>query len=360
MNNALKKGGLPIIVLLFAAAVAWLMVNSRSDLPRRERAALVPVVDVVTAQPGPVPITLRSRGTVTPQYNIELVSEVSGRVVWVAEAFEQGAQVQQGEPLLRIDPIDYEVALSEARAAVASAELSLAEVRVLEMRAAVNDAKATLAAARDRLRQAEVDLRNTEIVAPFDAIIDAKRVDYGQYVQGGSAVMTLLSTEKVQVRLPLLASDLPFIDDAPEGADLAHPVTLGATFGREQYQWQAQLVRIEKRVDEQTRVFHALAEVERPYDQSLHTRALSIGQFVEAEIAGTAVMNAVRLPRSALHGGETVFLVQGDQLVRRAVTVARSDGTTVVVSAGLNAGDRVVVSRLDLMVEGMPVTVKAD
>ncbi len=135
----------------------------------------------------------------------------------------EGSAVKQGTPLLRIDPIDYEVALSTARAAVASAELSLAEVQVVVMRAAIGEAEAQLRAARDRLRQAEADLANTEIVAPFDAIIDIKRIDLGQYVQAGSGLMRLLGTGSVEVRLPLLASDIPFVRLRPVGRwQLAH------------------------------------------------------------------------------------------------------------------------------------------
>jgi RND family efflux transporter MFP subunit len=359
MRKLLKNGLLPVAILGFAAFLAWLMVNSRAELPRRESTVAPPVVDTLLARPGPVPVTVRSRGTVTAKYDIELVSEVSGRVVWVSPRFVQGGLVEAGEPLLRIDPIDYEVALSDARAALASAEFSLAEVQVVVMRAAIEEAEARVEAAKARLRQAEIDLKNTEITAPFDAIVDAKEADLGQYVQGGTAVMQLMSTDLAEIRLPLLASDLPLVGYGQNPDGSWQYATLGARFGATRHQWQARLVRLERRVDEQTRVFYLVAEVDHPYDESIHDPPLSLGLFVEAEIAGQEVPDATRLPRSALHDGSFVYVVEQDTLQRRAVTVLRREQNSVIVGAGLSAGDQVVTSRLDLMAQGMPVTVEA-
>jgi RND family efflux transporter MFP subunit len=358
MRKKLTKGLLPLVILAIAAAIAWLMVNSRGELPRRERAQVAPSVDILVAQPGPVPVIIRSRGTVSARYDIELVSEVSGRVIWVAPEFVQGGLVEEGEPLLRIDPIDYEVALSEARAALAGAEFSLAEVQVVVMKAAIEEAKARVEAAKDRLRQAEIDLKNTEVVAPFDAIVDAKRVDLGQYVQSGAAVMKLLSTDRAEVRLPLLAADLPFLQYGQTADGGWHQATLIARFGAVQHHWQARLVRLERRVDEMTRVFYLVAEIDYPYDETRHGEPLSLGLFVEAEMVGREVPRATRLPRSAVHEGSHVYLVEEGALQRRPVTVLRREQNNVLVGEGLSSGDLVVESRLDLMVEGMPVTVE--
>lgn len=358
MQNKWIKRLLPLLVLSAAVGIALLMIASRAELPRREGATAIPVVDVLIAEPGPVEVTVTSRGVVTAVTDIELASEVSGRVIWVAPEFVEGGPVSQGSTLLRIDPIDYEVALSEASAAVASAKLSLAEVQVVVKRAAIEEAEARVKASRDRLRQAQADLANTAITAPFDAVIDTKRADLGQYVQAGTALMRMLSTGTVEIRLPLLASDLPFVryGQLPDGA--WHQAELTATFGDLVRSWTARLVRLEQRVDEQTRVFYLVAEVEAPYDQALHPWPLSIGLFVEADIPGAAIPLATRIPRSALHGGDSVYVVEQGSVRKRPVKVLRRERDSVIVGEGLSSGDQVILSRLDLMVEGMPVAVE--
>ena len=357
MPRLVKNLLLPAAIIAVAAALALAMVNSREQLPKRERPAEIPLVDVVQVQPGPVPVRVQSRGTVSPRRAIDLVSEVSGKVIWVDPGFLQGEEVSAGQLLLRIDPIDYEVAVSDAEAAVASAELSLAEVEVVVRRAAIEEAQARVQAAEDRLRQARVDLANTEIRAPFDAVVDLKQVDLGQYVSTGSALMRLLSTDVAEVRLPVLSSDVPFLRYGKDASGNWQALTLTASFGNMRYSWEARLARLERRVDEQTRVFFLVAEVDRPYDRSLHKQILAMGLFVEASFEGEPVPDAVRLPRSALHNGSYVYVVEDGRLARREVTLLRREGETVIVGDGLVAGDQVVLSKLDLMVNGMPVRV---
>lgn len=349
---------LPLLILSGSVAIAWLMISSRAELPRREAVLAIPVVETMTARPGPVPVTIYSRGTVTPRLEIELVSEVSGRVVWVAPEFLQGGPVREGDTLLRIDPIDYEVALSEAQAALASARLSLAEVQVVVKRAAIEEAEARVAAAEDRLRQAKVDLQNTEVRAPFNAIVDTKHVDLGQFVVTGAALMTLLGTDIAEVRLPVLPSDLPYLAYGRRADGSWHQATLTARFGKLEHRWEVRLVRLEKRVDEETRVSYVVAEVEQPYDESRHGRALTVGQFVEATIPGAAIDPAVRIPRTALHDSAYVFLVEEGRLKRRPVELLRRERDSAIVGQGLVGGEQVLLSRLDLMVEGMPVAVE--
>lgn len=358
MQNKWIKRLLPLLVIAVAVAIAMLMIASRPELPRRESAITLPLVEVLVAEPGPVDVAIHSRGTVTAIADIELASEVSGRVVWVAPEFVAGGLVSKGTPLLRIDPIDYEVALSAAQAGLASARLSLAEVQVVVKRAAIDEAEAQVRAAQDRLRQAEADLANTAIAAPFDAVIDSKRADLGQYVQAGSALMRLLGTSSVEVRLPLLASDVPFVryGQAPDGS--WSQAELSARFGDVTRSWTARLVRLERRVDEQTRVFYLVAEVEAPYDEARYPWPLSIGQFVEARIQGSAIPGAVLIPRSALHGGDSVYIVEQGRVHKRQVQVRRREQDGVIVGEGLASGDQVIVSHLDMMVEGMPVDVE--
>jgi RND family efflux transporter MFP subunit len=225
-------------------------------------------------------------------------------------------------------------------------------------RAAIDEAEARVEAAKARLRQAQADLDNTAIKAPFDAIVDIKRVDLGQYVQAGSPVMKLLSTSKAEVRLPVLAADIPFVQygQRPDGS--WHQATLISHFGDLDFRWQARLLRLEKRVDERTRVFYLIAEIEQPYDTQRHKHPLSVGLFVEADIPGREIENAVRLPRSAVHAGSLVYRVEQGVLRKREVTVLRKEQDTVIVGEGLDLGDIVVLSRLDLMVDGMAVSVE--
>ena len=358
MHNTWTKRLLPFLVLILCIGIAALMMNAKSELPRRESLNTVPAVTVMTVKPGPVNVTIRSRGNVTAKRNIELVSEVSGRVIWMAPEFVAGGRVKEGEPLLRIDPIDYEVALSEARAAVASAKFSLAEVQVVLKRAAIEEAEARVKASQDRLRQAQTDLANTSIAAPFDAVVDIQRIDLGQFVQAGSAVMKLLGTDKAEIRLPLLPSDVPFVRYGQQSDGKWPKATLTARFGAIEHHWEAKLVRLEQRVDEQTRVFYLVAEVDQPYDDKLHSQPLSVGLFVEAKMMGVPISYGTRIPRSALYSGDHVYLFTNETSHKRQLNVLRREDHSVIVGDDLAPGEMVILSRLDMMIDGTPLSVK--
>jgi RND family efflux transporter MFP subunit len=348
---------LPLLVLCGALAVAWLMIASREDLPRKPTEVALPVIEVQRVEPGPVRVSVRSQGTVAPRQETALVSEVSGRIIRVSPRFLVGALVGEGEELLQIDPIDYEVAVSEAKSALASARLTLADATVLRKSASIEDAKARVEAAGQRLRQAEADRGNTIVRAPFAAVVDSRAADLGQYVTVGSPLTRLLGTERVEVRLPVLAADLPFLQ--PDAGTGPAAVLLEARFGDTTVQWRGRVARIENRVDAQTRVFYLVAAVDAPYDRSVHPQPLVVGLFVKAHIEAGPIAHAVRLPRSALHDGSWVFVVEDERLRRREVGVVRVEDDSVIIDSGLAAGDAVALSRLDLMVEGMPVRVAA-
>ena len=85
------------------------------------------------------------------------------------------------------------------------------------------------------------------------------------------------------------------------------------------------------------------------------TTRCPLGLFVEAKIPGKPIAHAARLPRSALHADDTVFVLSDGALQRRQINVVYRQGDWVVVDAGLQAGDELVVTRLDLMFDGMKV-----
>jgi multidrug efflux pump subunit AcrA (membrane-fusion protein) len=75
-------------------------------------------------------------------------------------------------------------------------------------------------------------------------------------------------------------------------------------------------------------------------------------------MVGKEIDGAVVLPRTALHDNASIFVLQDGKLRRRSVTLLRMEGERVIVGDGLEAGEQVVLSRLDIMVDGMPVDVE--
>ena len=118
------------------------------------------------------------------------------------------------------------------------------------------------------------------------------------------------------------------------------------------------ITRTEGEIDRRTRQLTVVARVDEPYarDESGERPPLAIGMFVAATIRGRTFRDVIVIPRIALRGDGEVWVLDGENnLRRRAVEVLRTETERVLVRAGLDDGDVVCVTPLDAPVDGMPV-----
>lgn len=372
------KRALPLVIIAVALLVASLM-NAQQDAPvRQPKAPPSPAVDVAPVVFAPMRLWVKSQGTVMPRQQIEWASEVAGRVVWVSPDFVDGNRVDAGAVLLRLDDTEYRAAVAQAESTLADARLAMAEERAELRRGTAYHAQqsdtasgslrqpkmqqveARVAAAEEQLKKVQQDLARTEITAPFAGVIDGKAADLGQYVSSGAVLFALSGTDVAEVRLPVTAGDIGFIDHAAIGSGHPPRVLLQASLGNQQQLWEATLVRTENRVDAELRTFYVVAELQRPYDKTQFETPLVLGMFVDARIEGKNIPAGMRLPRNAVHDDNFVYVVEQGRLQRREIPIYRHEHDSVIVTKGIEAGERVAISRLDLMVEGMPVTAVLD
>lgn len=353
-RQSMLRAGLPVLVIALAWLVGQAMLALKPEPVRNQSTRPAAMVETVAVQKGNVAVTVVSQGTVSPAHRTRLSSEVSGRIVSVSPAFGLGKRVNSGDTLLQIDPISYQAAVADAEAALIQARLDLADrqARYAKDTLSVQQAEALLNASEARLKQAQRDLANTTLRAPFDAVIESRYADIGQYLTVGSDIAGLASAGRAEIRLPVSAADFALVAPAYFEAFPATTAILSATLGNQTVQWPATIERAEAMLDSQTRVFTLVATVEEPYAAQ---PPLPIGLFVHARIQAQALADAVRLPRSVLHD-DHVFIVDNNTLQQRAVSILHRDEHSVVIGEGLNDGERVMTTRLPMAFDGMPVS----
>jgi RND family efflux transporter MFP subunit len=372
-------------VVVVAALGAAAMVALRPEVETRAPEPQPPLVRVADVIPADIQLTVVSQGTVSPRTESQLVPEVAGRVTWVSPRFAAGAFFEEGEPLIRIDPHDYRLAVTRLAAEVARARLRLAqeeaeadvarrewaelgggEASPLTLREPqLADAKAALEAAEANLATAERNLERTEIRAPYAGRVRRKSVDIGQFVTVGAPVATLYAVDYAETRLPLPDDELAYLDlplhyrgESQRGT--GPRVTLRAEFAGRTFEWRGRIVRTEGEIDAASRMVHAVARVKDPYGRGDDPSRppLAVGMFVEAEIEGRKVADVVVLPRAALRGGSQVLIVTPEQRLEfRDVELLRKGREEVVVASGLAAGELVCLSPLEAVTNGMRVRV---
>jgi RND family efflux transporter MFP subunit len=375
--NRHRKWLLPVTVIVIAYGVAALIRNNGPEVEVITPETQAVVVRVVTAAAEEVQLTVSSQGEVSADHSIDLISELPAKVKRVSPAFVTGGYFSADDVLLELDPTDYELVKIRAEAAVAEAaeeleiektEAELAKEGLFPMKEAkVASARARLQSANAELAQAQVDLARTRIKAPFDGRVLFTQADLGQYVSKGETLARIFSTNRAEIRLPLTDQQLQFLANpfggGRDAGPLNTPVTLRAKVGGQQVEWQAYLDRMDGAVDEDSRVWYAVAYVDDPYglNSEVAVTPLVVGLFVEAEIAGRTVADVYRLPRSALRKGDQLLIVDTDNRLRqRQVDVLRTDFEYVYIAAGIVAGERICVSPIETFIDGLLVEVVGD
>ena len=372
-----------VLAALFLAVMMNVLKPEAEKSPQPEAAIAVKTATVNSTQ---LTMRVESQGTVKARTRTSLVSEVSGAVLQVSDAFVVGGIFQAGDMLMKLDPTDYEVALQRAEARLISAQAGMelerarsvqaerewaltgrpqSEAPLLALRRPyLLEAEANLLQAQAEVRQAKIKLQKTEIRAPYAGMVAKKLADIGQFVTTGTRIGETFAIDFIEVRLPLTERDLSMMESLSSRASLSDKsVMLSGTVDGINSSWLAGVERSEGVVSELNRSQYIVARVADPYGLNSaggnRSVPLRVGTFVKASIEGRVLDNVFRVPRSALLEGSRVGLVDANQLLKIVpVTVVSADDEYYYTSEGLEDGTEIVVSALGTPIEGLKLRVK--
>jgi len=367
-----------------AGVVGFLVLTAnKPQLKKTKPPAPIPMVSAVPVQIDDVAIPVVGEGTVRPLREIQLVPQVSGPIIYISPALVDGGDFKKGEVLVRIDPVDYRLAVTLARARIKDSESAL---RLAEQEAAaaqeewrllnegkpqiqrkppalvaklpqLEAAKAKLAADGADLKKATLNLARTEMKAPFDGRVSEENVDIGQYVSTGQSLATLFSTKAAEIVVPLEDESLFWfhVPGFTPGSGPGSPAKIKARIAGRDLTWTGRVNRAEGKLDERTRMINVVVRVEKPY----HTKPpLAAGLFVKVDIQGRKLEAATVIPRSALRENNIVWVVDENGLLSfRPVEVARLFPDNVILKSGLRKGEMIVTSPIKAVTDGMRVRI---
>ena len=373
-------------------------------------------VEILEVHPEDVPVTIKGYGEVRVRKTVAVAPEVSGMVTRTHANLVVGGHVPAGQPLFEIESGPYEARVDEGRAQVAqwdmtmrrleieerndtarmktlrrSKELAQAELdRARDLRGEsignqtdvdaaersfnqatdavdqlgrqlavypvrVEEAKQSQAAARARLKLAEIDLKKTTVVAPFNARVTKLSIEQGQFVAAGLRVLTIADDSLLEVPVKLDARDsrewLEFSNRsaAPGVAwfDALEPAACRVRWTEETngHSWEGRLDRVEV-YDPATRTLTVVVTVSGDAAKTAQGLPLVAGMFCEVSIPGRAMEAVYALPQWAVTVDSTVYVSRAARLNTVPVHVVRMEGDTVYIDAGLRPNDQVITTRL--------------
>ncbi|MBR9909663.1 MAG: efflux RND transporter periplasmic adaptor subunit [Gammaproteobacteria bacterium] len=382
----LKHIRLPAIILVLGlGAIALVTLSKPSPTPNPDMLAEPPKTRVLVkpAQRETVTLSVTSQGTVKPKREIDVVAQVSGRIVKAEQQFVNGAFFEQGSLLVEIDPSDYQAAFLDTQASVAQAQRVLAEEAGRSRQAKkewrdlgnseANDlflrkphlaeARSALASAQAELKVAKRNLERTRVSVPFDGRISETSVNLGQFVSVGTTLAKVYDIAAAEVRLPLSDRQLSMLDLPLDfaSAENRSAVTLSATIAGKVYQWQGAITRSEATIDVNSRMYYAIAEVANPFQVSEAAdrdvqAPLIPGLFVTAEISGKSLDDVLVLPRAALVKRNNIYTLDADNKVQsNPVTVLKKEADTVWLQSAIAEGTAILLEKHALVSPGTEV-----
>jgi len=375
-----KKQVIVPVAILAIGIVAFIGFSSLKK-PPEEKAEVdnTPIVAVDEIHVAPMNLTVNSYGVVKPKYETELVAQVSGQIVELSDVFVRGGFVTKNQLLARIDPNDYEAALIDAEATMASARAALEKERAQgqvaerEWKRITDTSPTELSLRKPQLAQelarvksaqasvlrAKRNLERTEIRAPYDAMIESRLIGLGSFVGTGSQIGKLLGTGVAEIRLPVADNQLQFLVEHGENAQ----VDLIGTYAGKNVIWKAKVARSEGVIDSKSRMSYLVAEVNDPYGlnagaNSSDQSPIRFGSYVTANILGVSLDSAAVLPRYLVNNNRVAILDADSKLHYVDIIIARQEGSNVIVTSGVQEGDQLIVSALDYPIDGMKLSLQ--
>lgn len=367
---------LGIIIIAGIGVIIFKLTKPVAEEAKKEE--IRPAVELMVVSKTDHEVEIRTDGVVESLRETSLATEVQGRVVEISPNFKKGGRVKKGEVLVKLDAADYQSTLAAAEVSAAEAALALEQERArveqaqldwnklgkgeprnpLVLRAPyLKAAETRLDSAKQQVERARRDLERTEIAAPFDAGVRSANVEVGAVVAPGSMIAELYSNGEIEVRVPLSLEEFGFLN-RDESGNIQGNVSLKGRIGIKDYEWKAVPVRVDPEIDRKTLSASVVVKLLGSEDPEFPLPP--VGLFVDVRLAGKRLTNIVEMPRRGLLDGHFVIIVgENDQIQFRDVRLLRAEEKTVLIAEGLEAGERVVLTRLSSPVNGMKVTVEA-
>lgn len=340
-----------------------------------------PTVAVVTVAPEAIPLSRTYIGRTTARTSVEIRARVQGTLL--ERPFQEGSTVKAGDVLFRIDPRQYQAAVTSARAALAQARARLALARSdlarIEPLAAVGQAsqeqldarrtdvvaaEAQVEAAEASVATAELDLGYTTIAAPFAGKAGKAARDPGALIGPSDGALTAIDeVDPIAIEFSISERELVghrarIAAGGPAPREAGRGSARATLVDGSPYPHAGSIDFADVRIRPETGT--ALMRAVFPNPDGI----LVPGQFVRISISGAIRPDAILMPQAAvLHSplGATVYVIGADaQADLRVVRLGDWVGDRWLVEDGLKPGERVAVSGLVRIRPGAPVTIAAD
>ncbi|MBV6511809.1 MAG: efflux RND transporter periplasmic adaptor subunit [Ignavibacteriales bacterium] len=304
-------------------------------------------VNITVVQPTELSGSVRTVGTILPNEEVTLVSEVNGRVT--AIHFREGTSVRKGELLVKINDSELQAQYEKALSRKKILEDREYRERILLEKNATSRELYDAALNELNANKADIDLiaaqiEKTEIRAPFYGTTGLRYISEGAYVNPTIKITTLQKMDSVKIDFSLPERYFGIVKNGDRIT-----FTLDGVKGK----FNAKVYAIEPKIDFTTRSLKARAVAVNP------GYTIPGGAFADIELPMMRSSGSIVLPAEVLTPdvlGYKVFIYDNGRAVTRPVEIGFRDEKQVIITSGLKAGDTVITSGIINLRPNSPVT----
>lgn len=349
-----KKLLIPALCLAIATTAAFVLLaraekpgkHSSSEPNGGERKRESTPVRTLVLKPQALDESIVASGTVRADESIDVQPEIAGRLIRIN--FEEGSRVQAGDLLAVINDAELRASLQRAVYRRELAELKTRRINSLIDKGGVPQQEYDIAASELSVLGAEVELiqaqlARTEVRAPFAGVVGLRNVSEGAQVSTATRLTTLQKVTSMK---------LDFTVPEKYAAVLTPGRTVSFSVAGSDRIYSAEIYAVEPRLDEITRTRLIRARAPNP-DQTLLP-----GAFARVEVPLGHWENALMVPTTAVAaeaGEKAVFVVEKGKASRRVVQTGLRLAESVLITSGLQAGDEVIVTGVQLVRPGASI-----
>ncbi|KAB8307331.1 MdtA/MuxA family multidrug efflux RND transporter periplasmic adaptor subunit [Erwinia endophytica] len=342
----------------------------RKNGERRGGSGALAPVQAIAAVRQNVPHYLSGLGTVTAANTVTLRSRVDGNLV--ALHFMEGQEVQAGQLLAEIDPRPYQVALIQAQGQLAKDQATLENARrdlaryeklaktnlvsqqeIDNQRSLVNETLGTIKMDEGSVASAQLNLTYSRVTSPISGRVGLRQTDTGNYITSSDSIVVITQTHPIDLVFSLPENDIGTLLNAQK---TGQPIPVEAwDRNNKTLLTHGTLLSMDNQIDSTT----GMVKLKARFSNS--DNLLFPNQFVNARLQVSTQQDAIVIPAAALqmgNEGHFVWVVNEDHKVsKKQVSTGLQDSEKVVITAGLDVGERVVTDGIDRLTEGATVDV---
>ena len=320
-------------------------------------------VSVIEAQYDNVQPTLALFGEVITSRRSELRALVGGQVVEVGENFKEGAVVEKGELLLRIDDFEYRNSVTEETAKLEVMNRDFERADELFKQGSISEQfrdNALLERTQQEivLSEVEKDLRDTELFAPFDGVINDVQATLGKQVSTfNDKIGEIIDIKNMEVRFSISKAQYGrLLED--ESEIVGRAIEMKWTVGKRDLIFDASISRVGAEITSNTGGVNIFANIELDNDQETPLRP---GAFVRLRMPDKTYESVISIPETAVYEDEYIYIIKDERLKKAVIVISGYDQSNVLIQPSeelmIQNGDLIVTNQLREAGEGVKVDI---